>query len=248
MRAGNRILDALDGRDFKAFVRRLDLARFELRDVIRAPGEFITEVYFPRSCVFSSTYSSNQGAEVEIAAVGCEGFDPMLALLGTGPGAHRTVCQVAGEAYRISLAEFAECLGKYESLLVQSRRFAQGLVQFMGQSVACNRLHSLIERCARMLLAIHDRALRSEISVTREYVSVALGANLHAVEIAARALRDAGFVTYARGSIAVLDRAGLEEAACECYGATSSAYERLLGTPLATTSAETVRTTHRRRP
>jgi hypothetical protein len=49
--------------------------------------------------------------------------------------------------------------------------------------------------------------------------------------MAAQALQRAGLITYRWGSVTVLDRAGLEQAACECYGAIRTRYERLLARP-----------------
>jgi hypothetical protein len=42
-------------------------------------------------------------------------------------------------------------------------------------------------------------------------------------------LQEAGLIRYTRGTITVLDRAGLEEAACACYGIIRTQYERALG-------------------
>jgi CRP-like cAMP-binding protein len=236
MRVGNRILDALDGPELESFMRLLTPVRLERRDVIGAPGERLADVYFPRGCVLSSTLATSAGVEVEVAAVGSEGFYPMTALAGTEPGVHRTVCQVAGAAYRIPAEDFVARVGSQGPLLLAAQRFAQSCLHLMSQSVACNRLHPLVERSARWLLALHDRVPGDELRITREYFSVMLGVRFPAGDVAARALRDAGLIAYGRSAITVLDRSGLEAASCECYAA------------LAPTSGESGRTKRRRTP
>ena len=88
----------------------------------------------------------------------------------------------------------------------------------LGQLAACNRLHSIYERCARWLLLTHDRVNSDKIALTHEYLSMMLGSQRSGVTIAACTLQRAGFIRYASGNIVVQDRQGLEEAACECYG------------------------------
>ena len=99
----------------------------------------------------------------------------------------------------------------------------------MAQSVACNRLHSLEERCARWLLITHDRVDGDEFRLTQEFLSFMLGVHCPAVTLAAGVLQKAGYIHYSRGKIIVTDRAGLEGASCACYVATRDDYAQLIG-------------------
>jgi CRP-like cAMP-binding protein len=96
-------------------------------------------------------------------------------------------------------------------------RYLQAYVNMLGQLAACNRLHSVYERCARWLLMTHDRVSFDDIPLTHEYLAMMLGTGRSGVTIAAGILQQAGFIKYAHGTITIIDRAGLEDASCECY-------------------------------
>lgn len=106
-------------------------------------------------------------------------------------------------------------------------RYAMALFNQVAQSVACNRLHTLEERCARWLLITHDRVDGDEFKLTQEFLSYMLGVHRPAVTLAAGILQEAGFIRYSRGNITVMDRRGLEGASCSCYQATCDDYDSL---------------------
>jgi hypothetical protein len=54
-----------------------------------------------------------------------------------------------------------------------------------------------------------------------------LGVRRPSVSIAAETLQAAGLITYHRGKVKVLDRAGLEAASCECYSLIRERFDRL---------------------
>ena len=87
------------------------------------------------------------------------------------------------------------------------------------QIAACNALHDAEARLARWLLQTQDRipGQASSIALTQEFLSQMLGIRRTTVTLVARALQQAGLIRYTRGKIIILDRPGLEEAACECY-------------------------------
>jgi CRP-like cAMP-binding protein len=108
-------------------------------------------------------------------------------------------------------------------------RYAQALQEQTAQSVACNRHHAIEERCARWLLMTHDRVGADQFPLTQEFLAFMLGVRRASVTVAAGMLQQAGLIRYSRGRIAVLDRAGLEAASCECYRVVQQRYEQLLG-------------------
>ena len=65
--------------------------------------------------------------------------------------------------------------------------------------------------------------------MTQEFLAQMLGARRASVSVAASILQRAGLIEYARGRVTVLDRAGLEEATCECYGAIRQQLENWQG-------------------
>jgi CRP-like cAMP-binding protein len=95
-------------------------------------------------------------------------------------------------------------------------------------SAACNRIHTMEERCARWLLMTHDRAGDDTFPLTQEFLSHMLGVRRGTVNVATGMLKKAGFIRYVRGKITVIDRSGLESASCTCYQAILKVYASLL--------------------
>jgi CRP-like cAMP-binding protein len=99
----------------------------------------------------------------------------------------------------------------------------------MAQGMVCNRLHSIAQRCARWLLLTHDRVDADQFPLTQQFLAQMLGVRRASVSAVASKLQKAGLIRYSRGVITVLDRPGLEAAACECYRIIEAEYDRLLG-------------------
>jgi CRP-like cAMP-binding protein len=139
------------------------------------------------------------------------------------------LCQVPGEAVRVKAKEFREAVrggGPLHDLL---HRYAHYLLVLSSQSTACNRLHSAEERLCRWLLMTHDRVGGDQFPLTQEFMARMLGVRRPTVSLVASTLQRAGLIQYSRGKVMVLDRPGLESAACECYAVVKKELERLLG-------------------
>ena len=113
-------------------------------------------------------------------------------------------------------------------------RYTQALITQIAQTAACNRHHTLVQRLCRLLLLSLDRLPDDDIVMTQELMAHMLGVRRESVTEAAFALQKLGLIHYARGRIAVLDRAGLGRRACECYAAVHKEYDRLLPSKLVT--------------
>jgi len=195
--------------------------------MIYQPGDRIDTVYFPIDAVISVVTVMGDGAQIEALTIGREGLTGAQALLGDQAVATlSTWCQVAGESYRLPFEAFATLCGRHPELRDLAQRFIAAQIDVMAQSIACNRLHYVNERCARWLLMTHDRVGRDEFHLTHESLATMLGVRRAGVSIAAAALQTAGHIRYSRGRFAIIDRTGLAQAACECYGAINDAYER----------------------
>ena len=192
------------------------LAKLAVRHQIYRPDEPINVVYFPIDCVLSVVTRMKDGNQIEVGTIGREGVSAIPLLLGGTTTANECYCQVPGSVVRID-AELFQSLkanAKFRQLL---DRYVQAYVNMLGQLAACNRLHSIYERCARWLLMTQDRVDSSDIHLTHEYLAMMLGTQRSGVSIAAGTLQNAGFIRYGQGMIRILDRAGLEDASCECY-------------------------------
>jgi hypothetical protein len=115
--------------------------------------------------------------------------------------------------------------------------YGEALLAQTFQTLACNTVHAVEARCCRWILSMHDRADQDTLPLTHEFLAEMLGVQRSTVSVVARALQTAGLIRQSRGGITITDRAGLEDAACECYGKIRSVYQRLLPRTYLTTSA-----------
>ena len=222
----NYLLASLTPDDLALITTHLEAVHLPLRDVLYDPGSEIEHVYFPTTGCVSMIHTTDNGS-VEVGTIGLEGLVGVPVLLRADSEPTRALVQVEGAAYRISSPDFLKVVERSTSMERIFLRYALALFNQVAQSVACNRLHSLEERCARWLLITHDRVDGDEFKLTQEFLSYMLGVHRPAVTLAAGILQQAGFIAYSRGHITVLDRPGLEGASCGCYQATRDDYALL---------------------
>src|SRR6476469_8750195 len=222
----NALLAKLSANDFAQISTDLEHVRLQVHDVLYEAGEEIQYAYFPVAGCVSLVHDAPDGI-VEVGTVGFEGMLGLPLLLHGNSATTRALVQVEGEAYRISAAALRRIIATSDSISRILLRFALAFFNQVAQSVACNRLHSLEERCARWLLITHDRVDGDEFRLTQEFLSYMLGVHRPAVTLAAGILQHAGVIHYSRGRIAITNRAGLEGASCSCYKATSDDYALL---------------------
>jgi CRP-like cAMP-binding protein len=226
----NRLLATLHDQELARFVDLLTPRDYGKGDVISEPYEETTEVLFPIDGVFSVVATTADGSQVEAGTIGNEGVVNLAPFLGSHSSVLRTMCQIPGSAL---VADVGRLLARADgAMATAARRYAMAFMTMASQGAACNRLHSIEHRAARWLLMVDDRVDRNPFELTHEFFAIMLGATRPSVTLAARALRDAGLVDYRRGKVTILDREGLERAACECYGLITDEYERATGTRL----------------
>jgi CRP-like cAMP-binding protein len=223
----NRLLNALPVQSRERLLSDATTEGLRAHSVLEEPGAPIASVFFPLTAVVELLAVAD-GESIEIATVGNEGIVGLPAVLGTDRSAMRSVVRADGDALRVPVSTLRTHMRDDEALRCMLRRFTLALMTQLGQSVVCNRVHRISERCARWLLQSHDRAPDGRIAVTQEYVAQMLGVRRASVTVAAGALQRAGAIRYSRGRIQVLDRAVLEREACTCYGVMRREYDRLL--------------------
>ena len=224
----NRLLAALPAEARQQIVRASESIALELRHPLIEPEHPITHVHFVTSGVASNVVVMSDGGIVEVGTIGNEGMVGLALLFGAETSPHETFQQVTGSALRMPAEAFRHSLATIPEFSKIMHRYAQAYFVQVSQSTACNRLHSAEERCARWLLMTADRAQGPEFDLTHEFLAQMLGVRRASVTVVAGALQQAGLIAYSRGSIRILDRPRLEEAACECYAITRQAFERLL--------------------
>ncbi|MFL5575175.1 MAG: Crp/Fnr family transcriptional regulator [Gemmatimonadaceae bacterium] len=225
----NRLLRALPVDEYDRLLGQLTPVRLRLKLVLAEPDVPITDVYFVRDGVASMLATEQEGGDIEVGTIGNEGLVGVPVLLGDDSMPNRVIVQVEGDAWRIDADAFRRVLEERPAVRRLCLRFVAYFAGQLSQSVACNRLHTLEERCARWLLMTHDRVHGDVFDLTHEFLALMLGVRRSGVTVAMGALQRAGIVRYSRGRITVLDRPRLEEASCDCYRITQVALDRLLG-------------------
>jgi CRP-like cAMP-binding protein len=227
-RQQNQLLHALPSADYALVVPQLTRVALTAGEMISKAHGRSRQVYFPETAVLSLIIVMDNGSAVEAATVGNEGMAGLSVFLGEGTMSTRCLAQIAGDAQRISAAALALAVLASPTLDTLLRRYAQAFINQLAQSVACNRLHTIDQRCARWLLMTHDRVGGGDaFDLTQEFLSYMLGVRREGVSAASRVLQDLGVIRYRRGHISILDRPALERASCECYAETHGEYARL---------------------
>jgi len=223
----NRILAALPAQEFQALQAHLEPVAMPLGQMLYEPGSPQRHAYFPTTAIVSLHYVTESGASAETAGVGNEGMVGVSIFMGGNSTSSSAVVQTAGHGYRMErgrLKEEFSRAGLLQSLLL---RYTQALMTQMAQTAACNRHHSVEQQLCRWLLLTMDRLPGRELVMTQELVASMLGVRRESVTETAGQLQTAGYISYRRGHITVLNRTGLERHACECYGVVKKELGRL---------------------
>jgi CRP-like cAMP-binding protein len=225
----NRILASLPSSSYGRLMSRMEVVPFPRRQSLQEPHKPVSHVYFPRTGVASIVTRMAEGGIIEVATIGNEGLVGLSAYFGDGRFPMEVFVQIPGEAVRMEADIFRREARADEAFARVIRRYTQALLVQIGQSFACNRVHPIHERCARWLLMSHDRVPGEEVDLTQEFLAEMLGVRRAGVTQAASILRRRKLIDYRRGKIRILDRKGLERAACECYGFIRSEHDRQMG-------------------
>jgi CRP-like cAMP-binding protein len=228
----NRLLLTLESTapdDAEWLSSRLTSVDMRLGHVLAPAGGEFDAVYFPVTAVISVIGRMCDGGAAEIGTVGSEGAVGISVILDAPPAPHETVAQIPGIALAIRAAELQQGMRDRPALRHLLLRYVHEYLMQVAQTAACNRLHGIEQRCARWLLMTHDRVGEAdEFPLTQAYLAIMLGVRRAGVTVAAGALQTAGLITYHRGGIRVIDRVGLEGAACECYRLVRRRFDRLI--------------------
>ena len=222
---GNRLLDSFtpDARD-----RILDAARPSAMDagqVLAEEGRPPADVFFPRSGVASLVVPFRDGRTIEASTIGNEGMTGFETLLGDGDLNRRYVWQVPGVALRLPAEELRTVADEHPSIRPVVLSYVGAMLAQAAQTAACNARHEVGARLAKWLLLTHDRIEGDAFDLSHEFLAAMVGVRRASVTEAAGAFRKRGFIEYERARVRILDRDGLEDAACECYRAVRAMFD-----------------------
>ena len=213
----NRLLGAMSPKDTGRFFSDLDPVSFPLRQIIYEVGAPLDHVYFIDEGVASIITRMTNGESIEAGMIGPEGVIGLPALLGRETSGQHIIVQAPLRAWRMDAADCQAAFEESAAVRHVLLSYAATLLDIATQTAACNRLHSLKERCARWLLMMHDRLQSEAMPLTHEFLATMLGTRRTRITENTRELHRLGLISYYRGQVTVLDRDGLATAACECY-------------------------------
>jgi CRP-like cAMP-binding protein len=223
---------ALEPRERERLLAATSPVSLESQQVLYSAGERIRTVYFPENAVVSVLTTVDGHTNFEVANIGNEGIVGVPAFLGIETVGVRECYQVeiAGQARAMDVEAFLDA-AQHDPLRQLVQRFIQALFIQVSQRLACAAIHPISARYSRWLLLTHDRMGDREFALTQESLAQMLGVRRASVTAVASALQNEGFIRYSRGRMAILDREGLENASCECYGIIRREFDRLLPLP-----------------
>ncbi|HVK82153.1 MAG TPA: Crp/Fnr family transcriptional regulator [Verrucomicrobiae bacterium] len=225
----NRILSSIPAAEFALVAEHLTRIELALGESLHRAGDKIINVFFVESGFISALTMLSDGQPLEIGLIGSEGVAGVSVILGATNSYSETMCQTGGGAFRMSAVALKDVASRAPTLHDLLLRYTHVFHVQVAQTAACNAHHDLNQRLARWLLAAHDRSNVPELSLTQDLIAVMLGVRRSTVSIAAGTLQKAGIIRYHHGKITVVDRVGLENAACECYEAVAGEYRALFG-------------------
>ena len=220
----NCLLDALPPESVERLQPHLEVFALVVAEPVD-PSEY---AYFPVSGMISVVASMRDGGCIEIGMVGREGMYSVSALLSSEEPTQSAMVQLSGRALRLKRSLLRQEMRADESLETLMLCYVQATLSTITQSAACNRLHLLEQRCARWLLASHDRADADTFPMTHELLAILLGVRRASVTIAVQRLKRRKLIAYSHGTMTIVDRQGLKAVACECYRVIRNEFSRLI--------------------
>lgn len=227
----NQLLGALEPAARNRIAAHIRPANFKLGTVVCEAGGHLEYAYFPEGSVLSLLTVLENGSAIECANIGREGVFGLFAAMYSRVSFNQCVVQLQGAMVRCPIEALRLEFQRSEHVRNLFVSYSETLLSQVMQSVACNCLHTIEERMCRWLLMMHDRAENEFLTYTHEFLAHMLAANRTSITISARSLQNKGLITYRRGLMQVRDRAGLENASCECYSIVRKRFDAFLSPP-----------------
>ena len=224
----NHLIELLPRRDRQGLLAICKPVELALSEVLCEAGERTRYIYFPTEGFVSLVTLVKGSSGLEVGMVGCEGMLGASLALGVVTTPLRALVQGAGTALRANRRDFCRQLAASPALKRGIDRYLYVVMSQLAASAGCVRSHVIGSRLARWLLMSQDRAASDRFHVTHEFLAYMLGVRRGGITDAALALQHAGLIAYRRGDVTVLDRAGLERAACACYASDHRIYAAVL--------------------
>ncbi|HLK08957.1 MAG TPA: Crp/Fnr family transcriptional regulator [Candidatus Angelobacter sp.] len=227
----NRLLNLLPVEDYARLQRHLHPVEFKYKLSLYQADQPIEFVQFIETGVASLVNTMKNGDAAEVGTIGNEGMVGLPVIFGDSQAPTSVYMQVAGHGLQMKAKTFWQEMQRSATLRTAMLHYAHAFFNQVAQSAACNTFHLLERRCCRWLLMTHDRMLSNEFPLTQEFLAMMLGVQRPGVTLVAGELQRSGLIRYTRGTVTILDHAGLMKRSCECYAVSKREFDRLLGAP-----------------
>ncbi len=224
----NHLIELLPRKERASLLALCEPVELVFADVLCGPGERTRYVHFPVDGFISLLTRIEGKAPLEVGLVGREGMLGVQLAMGVQTAPLQALVQGSGSAWRLGAGAFKRELARSAALRDALGRYAYVLMKQLAASAACLQFHEIGPRLARWLLMTHDRSHSDNLRVTHEFLAYMLGIRRAGVTRAATELQRAGLIEYHRGALTILDRRGLESAACSCYACDQKTYSDVL--------------------
>lgn len=225
----NLLIARLPQRDQLRLLALCEAVQLRPGTLLYEPGTPARHVYFPLDGFVALLANLDGQREIDVGMVGCEGMVGSPWGLGVAATPLHALVQGGGAARRIEAGQFCRKPALGKALHQTLDRDLHIMLTQLATTAACKHFHLVSPRLACWLLMSADRAHADSFHLTHEFLARTLGVRREGVTHAASELQQRALIRYHRGRILVLDRPGLEAAACGCYAADRLVYDKLLG-------------------
>jgi CRP-like cAMP-binding protein len=226
----NRLLAALPPDEYERLLPSLELVRFPKNRILYEAGEAVHYAYFPTHGMASLFAITEDGSTLEIGTVGSEGYIGVPILHQVAMTAYRVAVQIPMMALRMEANGFLVESNREGTLRTVLSRYAHAVETQLVQAVVCSLTHSVEQRLARRLMVMSNCLEADTFEVTQEQLSIILDRHRNRISAAGIVLRDMGLIEIARSQLKIINRQGLEAAACECYQIVKKSVDLVLAT------------------
>lgn len=213
----NRMLLTIPEDEFmvlRPLLEEVDMPQYK---IFYEQGDKIEYAFFLNEGMVSLVVLVHDGRSVEVGITGNEGVVGAPLAFGFESAPMRAIVQLPGKGLRIKSSALEDTFRTTPNLRFLIEQYVMTQQLQVAQLAACNRLHDMDQRLARWLLMCQDRINSENLPLTHEFIAQMLGSGRPTVTIAAGVLERAGLIANTRGSVKILNRKRLEDAACECY-------------------------------
>jgi len=227
--AGNRLLSTFS-REARALIEPSGtMIELQAGDPVLTRGEQVSSSIFPvGSTLITLVVDLSGGRSIEVASIGSRGAVGGIVSCGHAPAFSRAEVLVGGSAFEVPMKALEDAKNRSPFIGNLFCRYSDYLLAAVMQSAACNAFHSITERAARWLLHVQSRT-GDRIELTQEGLAGLLGVQRTTVNAVIQELSSERLISTSRGILRVLDSAGLNRRACECYSRLEGHYADVIG-------------------